>query len=216
VHLGKYSIKIYWNPPGFPASSGFERSASSKSELSMLKLLSRSWWALVLRGVLSILFGVTAYSWPGLTIVSLVFLFGIYALVDGFVLILHAICGWEEHPWLLIIQGLIGIGIGLLAYEAPGVTALWLMLYIAARSLIGGALDIVAAARLRREIKGELWLIAAGLISILFAIVLIAAPIASMLAAVWIISIYAITFGVVMIVLGFKLRGLGRRATLTA
>jgi uncharacterized membrane protein HdeD (DUF308 family) len=176
----------------------------------MLKLLSRSWWALVLRGVLSVLFGVAAYSWPGLTIVSLVFLFGLYALVDGFVLILHAISGWEEHPWLLIIQGLTGIGIGVLTYEAPGVTALGLVLYIAARSLIDGALDIVAAARLRREIKGELWLVAAGLISILFAIVLIAAPIAGMLAAVGIISIYAIIFGVVMIVLGFKLRGLSR------
>jgi uncharacterized membrane protein HdeD (DUF308 family) len=143
-------------------------------------------------------------------------LFGFYALIDGFVLILQAISRWEEHPWLLIIQGLVGIGIGVLTYEAPGVTALGLVFYIAARSLIGGALDIVAAARLRKEIKGELWLIAAGLISILFAILLVVAPVAGVLALVWIISIYAIAFGVVMVVLGFRLRGLGRGATVIA
>jgi uncharacterized membrane protein HdeD (DUF308 family) len=216
VHLGKYSIKIYWNPHDLPASSGFERALSIRSELSMLKLLSRSWWTLVLRGVLSIAFGVAAYSWPALTVATLVFLFGLYALVDGFVMILHAISAWEERPWLLMIQGLVGIGIGVLTYEAPGVTALALVLYIAARSLIGGSLDIVAAVSLRKEMKGEWWLATAGLVSILFAIVLIAAPVAGMIAVVWIISIYAVIFGVLMIALGFKLRGFVRRVTVTA
>jgi uncharacterized membrane protein HdeD (DUF308 family) len=210
MQLGKISIKIYWHPPQFPASSGFEEIRSNKVDLSMLKLLSRSWWALVLRGVLSVLFGVAAYTWPVLTIQSLVFLFSLYALVDGFVLILHAISGWEDHPSLLIIQGLIGVGIGALTYEAPDVTALGLVFYIAIRSLIDGALDIVAAVRLRKEVKGEFWLIMAGMASILFAVVLLAAPVAGILAGIWIVAIYAVTFGVVMIVLGLRLRGFSR------
>ena len=176
----------------------------------MLRLLSRSWWALVVRGVLSVLFGAAAHAWPLLTIESLVFLFGLYALVDGFVLILHAISGWEDHPLLLIIQGLIGVGIGALTYEAPDVTALGLVFYIALRSLVNGALDLVAAAHLRKEVKGEFWLITAGIASILFAVVLLAAPVAGILAGIWIIAIYAVIFGVVMIVLGLRLRGFSR------
>ena len=107
-----------------------------------------------------------------------------------------------------MIQGLIGVGIGVLIYEAPGVPALLLVLYIAVRSLANGVLDIVASASLRNEIKEELWLAAAGIISILFAIALIAAPVVSLLAVVWIISTYAVIFGLIMVMLGFRLRRL--------
>jgi uncharacterized membrane protein HdeD (DUF308 family) len=208
MQLGKISIKMYWNSPKFPVSSGFEEIRSSNVEFSMPELLPRSWWALVLRGVISVLFGIAVYGWPDLTIESLVFLLSLYALLDGFVLILHAIGSWEDHPSLLIIQGLTGVGIGALTYEAPGVTALAPVFYVAGRSLIAGTLDILAAVRLQKEIKREFWLITAGIASILFAVILIAAPISGVHATVSIIPVYAVSFGVVMIVLGPRLRGL--------
>jgi uncharacterized membrane protein HdeD (DUF308 family) len=161
-----------------------------------------------LRGIISVLFGIAVYSWSVLTIQSLVFLLSLYALLDGFVLILQAISSWEDHPSLLIIQGLTGVGIGALTYEASGVTALAPVFYVAGRSLIAGTLDILAAVRLQKEIKREFWLITAAIASILFAVVLIAAPVPGIHAVVSVIALYAVSFGVVMIVLGLRFRGL--------
>jgi uncharacterized membrane protein HdeD (DUF308 family) len=208
MQLGKISIKIYWNSPKFPVSSGFDGIRSSNVEFSTRELLSRTWWPVLLRGIISILFGTAIYSWSVLTIQSLVFLLSLYALLDGFVLILQAISSWEDHSLLLIIQGLTGVGIGALTYEASGVTALAPVFYVAGRSLIAGTLDIVAAVRLQKEIKREFWLITAGIAAILFAIILIAAPVPGMPALLSIIAVYAVSFGVVMIVLGLRVRAL--------
>jgi uncharacterized membrane protein HdeD (DUF308 family) len=145
MHIGRYSVKIYWNSDRVRAFRRFRGEEFSRTgERSTFALFSNSWWALVLRGFLSISFGIAAYSWPALTVRGLLLFFGFYALVDGFVLILHAISSWSEHPWGLMIQSLIGIGIGVLIYEAPAVTTLVLVLYIAVRSLANGVLDIVA------------------------------------------------------------------------
>jgi uncharacterized membrane protein HdeD (DUF308 family) len=209
MQLGKISIKIYWNSPKFPVSGGFDEIRASDVEFSTAELLFRTWWAVLLRGIISVLFGTAIYSWSVLTMQSLVFLLSLYALLDGFVLILQAISSWEDHSLLLIIQGLTGVGIGALTYEASGVTALAPVFYVAGRSLIAGTLDIVAAVRLQKEIKREFWLIAAGIAAaILFAIVLIAAPVPGMPALLAIITVYAVSFGVAMIVLGLRLRAL--------
>ena len=175
----------------------------------MVEALSRYWWAFVVRGIFAFLFGILAYAWPGITLATLVIFFGAYILIDGILLIIKAIANWSgrEDRWLLLLEGLLGIGIGIIAFVAPGVTAIGLVLYIAAWSLATGVLEIAAAVRLRKEIKGEPWMIVSGIASILFAVLLMYFPGAGALGLLWLIAAYAIVFGVVLVILGFKLRG---------
>ena len=174
----------------------------------MVEALSRYWWAFVVRGIFAIIFGILAYAWPGITLLTLAILFGAYVLVDGILLIIKALGNWSgrEDRWLLLLEGLLGIGIGIITLVAPGITALGLVLYIAAWSLATGVLEISAAIRLRREMKGEAWMVVSGIASILFAVLLMIFPGAGALGLIWLIAAYAIVFGVVLLLLGFRLR----------
>jgi len=178
----------------------------------MLTKLAQHWWMFVLRGIAAILFGIAAFGWPHLTLAVLVVLFGAYALVDGIFLTLSAITGWSriEDPLLILLEGLIGIGIGVVTFHSPAITALGLLIYIAAWSLATGVLEIVAAMRLRKELAGEFWLLLSGILSIAFAIVLMWFPAAGALGLVWVIGAYAIGFGIMLIALGLKLNGFRR------
>jgi uncharacterized membrane protein HdeD (DUF308 family) len=178
----------------------------------MLTKLAQHWWMFVLRGIAAILFGIAAFGWPHLTLAVLIVLFGAYALVDGIFLTLSAITGWSriEDPWLILLEGLIGIGIGVVTFHSPAITALGLLIYIAAWSLATGVLEIVAAMRLRKELAGEFWLLLSGILSIAFAIVLMWFPAAGALGLVWVIGAYAIGFGIMLIALGLKLNGFRR------
>ena len=100
----------------------------------MLAMMSKYWWLFVLRGVLAIAFGALAFFWPGITLAALVLLFGAYVFVDGIFLIIHAISGWNHsnHHWLTLLEGLLGVGVGVLTFFAPGITALGLLIFIAA------------------------------------------------------------------------------------
>ena len=176
----------------------------------MFDLLSRYWWTLVVRGIFAVIFGILAFAWPGLTLVTLVILFGAYAFVDGIFAIVGAIGGWGERDdhWLLLLGGLLGVGVGIMTFRAPGITTLLLLIYIAAWALATGILEIVAAIRLRKEIKGEWWLILSGIASIVFALLLMTFPAVGALGLLWLIAIYAVVFGAILIALGLKLRGL--------
>jgi len=176
----------------------------------MFDLLSRYWWTLVVRGIFAIVFGIVAFFWPGLTLTTLVILFGAYALVDGVLAVVGAIGGWgkRDDHWLLLLEGLLGIGIGILTFRTPGITAIVLLMFIAAWALATGVLEIVVAIRLRKEIKGEFWLILSGIASIVFATLLMIFPVAGALSLLWLISVYAVVFGVMLIASGFKLHGL--------
>src|ERR1700758_2780698 len=176
----------------------------------LLETLKRHWWVPVLRGVVAIIFGIMAFAYPGLTVAVLALLFGAWVLVDGIFRIIGAIGHRSSDPdwgWQLVI-GILGIIIGLLTFHAPAITALALVIYIAAWALMIGATEIVAAIKLRHEIKGEWFLILMGVVSILFAIMLLWNPLPGALALVWLIGSYAIVFGVLGIILGFRLRSL--------
>lgn len=176
----------------------------------MIELLSKNWWKFVARGVCAIVFGVLAFAWPGITLLTLVILFGVFALIDGIFSIITAISMRKtmEDWWVLLLKGLAGISIGLITYFAPGVTAFALILYIAVWSLVTGVLELVVAIRLRKVVQGEFWLILSGIASIAFAFLLLARPGVGALSILWIIAIYAIIFGILLVALGFKLRGL--------
>ena len=175
------------------------------------KLLSVSWWILLLRGVISILFGIAAYMWPGITLVTLVSLFGAFAFVDGCFGVFQAFSGRQEdeHWWVLLLEGLLGIAFGLIAFTAPGITATVLILYIGFWAMATGVLRIVLAVRLRKEIDGEWWMVLAGLISIVFGVLMVARPGAGALAVLWIVAAWAIVGGVFMVLLAFKVKALG-------
>jgi uncharacterized membrane protein HdeD (DUF308 family) len=176
----------------------------------MFDLLSRYWWTLVLRGIASIIFGILAIVWPEITLATLVIFFGAYAFVDGVFAIVGVIGGWKkmDDHWLLLLEGLLGVGIGALTLRTPGITATVLLMFIAAWALATGVLEIVGAIRLRKEIKGEFWLILSGMASIVLAVLLMFFPLAGALSLLWVISVYAVVFGVVLIISGLKLRSL--------
>jgi uncharacterized membrane protein HdeD (DUF308 family)/sporulation protein YlmC with PRC-barrel domain len=183
--------------------------ASSPAGRGVLRTLGRNWWALALRGVAAILFGILAFAWPGITLFVLVLLFGAYMLVDGIFAIVAAVraAGREARWWLLLIEGVLGVLAGLVAAFWPDLTALALLYFIAAWAIVSGILEIAGAIRLRREIEGEWALGLSGALSLLFGVLLVVIPApAGLLSLVWLIGAYALAFGVLLLVLAFRIR----------
>jgi uncharacterized membrane protein HdeD (DUF308 family) len=178
----------------------------------MLERLTGHWWLVALRGLLAILFGVIALAWPRITIAAFVFVFGIYALVDGVASLYSAVTrrnlAGADRGWL-VLQGVLGIVVGVMVFIWPGITALILLVLIAAWALVTGVLQIVAAITLRREIRNEWLLLIGGILSIIAGIILIVRPGVGALALVLVIGIYAILYGIAQLVLGFRLRDIG-------
>ena len=169
--------------------------------------MARYWWVFLLRGLLAIAFGVIAFTYPGITLAALVIFFGAYALVDGAFIIGATLANWRhmENHWLPMLQGILGAFVGVLTFRLPAVTALGLLIYIAAWSLATGALEIVAAIELRKVMKGELWLLLSGVCSIIFALLLMLNPLAAAVGLLWLIAVWAFVFGILLIALSFKL-----------
>lgn len=178
----------------------------------MLQHLARTWWAIALRGLAAVLFGLLAFFAPGVGLLTLVFLFGAYAFADGILAIAGAVQGREtrRHAWVPLLEGVVGILAGLVAFLSPGIAAVALVYVIAAWALLTGALEIVAAVRLREQIHGEWLLGLAGIASLAFGVMLLVAPAAGALAIVWFVGAYALVFGALLIALAFRLRGLAR------
>jgi uncharacterized membrane protein HdeD (DUF308 family) len=169
--------------------------------------LARSWWLLVLRGLVGIVFGVAAIAWPGLTLIVLVTLFGIYAIVDGAVAVLSVVSHSERGRWwAVLLEGVMGIGAGLAALVIPGITAVVLVTLIGAWAVLTGVMEVIAAFRLRREMEDEWLLGLAGILSLVFGLVIVVFPGAGALALVTLIGAYAIVFGLAMVLLGLRMR----------
>ncbi|MDQ3927890.1 MAG: HdeD family acid-resistance protein [Chloroflexota bacterium] len=178
----------------------------------MLALLARYWWVFALRGAVAIIFGIMALVWPLLTLQVLLILFGAYALVDGVFAVVSGITVRERNSrwWGLLLRGIAGIIIGLVTFFWPGMTALALLYFFAAWEIVTGTMEIVAGIQLRRIIENEWLLILAGAVSIIFGLVLVIFPGAGALALVWLISAYSISFGILLLVLAFRLRNVPR------
>jgi uncharacterized membrane protein HdeD (DUF308 family) len=171
---------------------------------------AKNWWAVSLRGLAGILFGIITFLAPGISLAALVLLFGAYAFADGVLAIVSAVRRrGTDRWWLLLLEGLVGIAAGILTILWPGITALALLYVIAAWALVTGAFEIAAAIRLRKAISGE-WLLAlSGVLSIALGVLLILAPGPGALALVIWIGAYAFVFGALLFALGFRLKGLG-------
>lgn len=179
----------------------------------MLQMLAENWWIFAIRGVAAIIFGVLAFLWPGPTVIVLALLFGAYALVDGVAMLISLIrgdAGARRNAWAVGLIGVLGVAAGIVAVVWPEITALALLFVVAAWSIVTGIMQIIAAIRLRREIEGELWLGLGGLISVLFGLYLVIFPGPGLLSLVWLVGIWAVIFGIVSLVLAFRLRGMRR------
>jgi uncharacterized membrane protein HdeD (DUF308 family) len=176
--------------------------------------LSRNWWAVSLRGLAGILFGIITFFAPGISLAALVLLFGAYALMDGVLAIVSAVRRrGADRWWLLLLEGLVGIGAGVLTFLWPAITAIVLLYVIAAWALVTGVFEIAAAIRLRKAITGE-WLLAlSGIFSVALGVLLVLFPGPGALAVVIWIGAYAFVFGALLFALGLRLRGLGSPRT---
>ncbi len=177
-------------------------------------VLVRTWWLVALRGALNVLFGVLALLWPGITFVVLVLLFGAYAFVNGIIALGSVLFGrtWAGRRWPLVLEGVVGIGVGLVTLFFPGITAAALLALVAIWALASGVFEIVEAIRLRREIEGEWMLGLAGALSVVFGVLVLLFPTAGAVTLAWLIGGYAVVFGVVLVALGFRLRKAARWA----
>jgi uncharacterized membrane protein HdeD (DUF308 family) len=175
----------------------------------LLETLAKNWWAIALRGVVAILFGVMAIAWPGLTLGAFVLLFGVFAVVDGIFALAAAFAGGSGRPWwALVLKSIVSFAAGAVTFLLPGITALALLFVIAFWAIVVGLMEIMIAIRLRKEIKGEMFLALSGALSIVFGLLLIARPGAGALALTWMIGGYAIGFGLILLALSFRLKGL--------
>lgn len=173
-------------------------------------VLRNNWWALVLRGVMAILFALITFAVPGITIAVLVTIFGFYALFDGIFAIVSTIKAVQGHRrWgAFLFEGAVGILFGLYAIIFPVGAAAAFVTFVAVWAIFTGILEITAAIRLRRHIRGEWILILLGVLSILLGLTLVAAPVSGAVFLVWVLASYGLIFGVLLIVLGFRMRRL--------
>jgi len=171
----------------------------------MFSTIAQAPAALAIRGVLALLLGVFALMLPVTAFLTLVIAFGAFALVDGVSALVSAITrpARDGRGWL-VIEGITGIVIGLLTFVWPGRTAVVLIAFIAAWALITGIMKIVLAVRLRRVINGEWLLILSGAASVIFAGLMIGRPFPATLALVWVLGIYALILGGLLIALSVR------------
>jgi uncharacterized membrane protein HdeD (DUF308 family) len=180
----------------------------------LIEPLAKNWWMMLLRGICAILFGLLAFSWPGLTLWVLIVLYGAYVLTDG-LLALMAACSGDKvaSRWWLALIGILGLAAGCLIFFYPAVTAILLLVFIATWSIVHGLFEIAGAIQLRKEIDHEWLLILGGILSVLFGVLVLVNPGAGALTIVWAIGAYAIAFGILLV--GFSMRLRKHRDTMT-
>lgn len=178
------------------------------SDNPLWQTLGQHWKWIALRGVAAVIFGLVAIAWPAIALAVLVLVWGAYAFVDGvFTLLAAARMRESGRPiWPLVLVGLLGVVAGLVAFFWPALTALGLLMLIAAWALVTGVLQIIAAIRLRKALANEWWLGLSGALSVLFGVLMIANPGAGAVAVAWVIGAYAVFFGVMLVLLALRLR----------
>lgn len=172
------------------------------------QVVLRNWWMLALRGVFAILFGLVALLLPGIALLAFIYVFAAYAIIDGLVAVFVSIRergSLSRWGWVLV-EGILSVVAGIFAAVYPGLSALVLLYVMAAWAVLTGITEIVAAFTIREQASREWALGLAGLLSIVFGLILFILPGAGLLALLWLVGIYAIIFGILFIVRAFQLR----------
>jgi uncharacterized membrane protein HdeD (DUF308 family) len=175
----------------------------------MVGNLIRSWWAFVLQGVLAIGVGVAAFAVPGPTLAAFIAVFAVYAIFSGAFEFAAGLSMPRGPKWSLVVGGLLGVGVGVLAVASPESTALAVTLLVGIYAIATGIARTSAAFTLGAF--SQTWLLAlSGIVSVIFGILLVAAPGAGVLAILWLVGYYAIFAGIMAIGFGLRLRGVGQ------
>jgi uncharacterized membrane protein HdeD (DUF308 family) len=179
----------------------------------MLKALAAGWWIFLLRGVVAVLLGLLLWLRPAAGLATLVLFFGAWMLVDGAFTAVGAVARRHDNAewgWMLA-SGLVSLAIGGLTLSAPGITAIVLLIYVAAWAMVLGISQIALGWRIRKEVDNEWMLYLGGAVSLFFGFAVLWNPAAGALGVVWMIAFFAIAYGATLIGLSLRLRGLARR-----
>jgi uncharacterized membrane protein HdeD (DUF308 family) len=173
----------------------------------MINILAKNWWALALRGVVAILFALTAFAMPGLTLTILVYFFAAYLLVDGIFALIAGLRAAERHErWgMLAVEGVVNIAAGVIIVMWPGLTLLYFIYLAGFWAIISGVTLLIDAFRLHRQ-HGEWLMILAGVASVVWGALVVLFPVAGILVWAWWIAAYALIFGIAMLILAFRLK----------
>ncbi|QRP43543.1 HdeD family acid-resistance protein [Amycolatopsis sp. FDAARGOS 1241] len=172
----------------------------------------QTWGWVLARGGFAVVFGIIALLWPGVTALALAFVFGIYALVDAVGAFMQAFRpGDGMHRAAYALFGVLGLAAGVVALVWPGVTILVLAIVVGAWAVVTGVAEIVAAIRLRKQITGEGFLVFAGVVSVIAGVLVLFHPIAGAYGIALLVGIYALVYGIMLVVLAFRLRRWGKR-----
>jgi uncharacterized membrane protein HdeD (DUF308 family) len=169
--------------------------------------LAAHWWTLVLRGVIAILFGVMAFVSPGAVMLSLALLFAVYLFIDGLIGLFTAFrTSHADHRWwLLLAEAVLNLLMGALAFAFPGGAILAFVIVTALWALLSGGFLLAAAFRFSGP-HGRWWLAIGGVVSIIWGVMLIVAPLVGAVVLTWWLGAYAVLFGIVLVAAGLKLR----------
>ena len=182
-------------------------STDSPKTDAMNDMLANNWWAVALRGIVAILFGIAAFAMPFVTMLSLVVVFAAFSFVDGVFGIIMSVRGarkGERWIWLLL-SGILGIVASAVAVLWPGITVLAFVILVAAWALVSGTFMLISAFRLKID-HGRVWLVIGGIASIVFGILLVISPFIGALVLTFWTGAHALVLGATLLVLAYKLR----------
>ena len=177
----------------------------------MKGLVQKAAWTFIISGIISLLFGILTFSWPGITLVVLVWLFAIPLLLQGIIQTITAIKNRrdEYYWWVFLLWGVVNCIAAIAVIMYPGITAMFLIILMGIAWIGAGITLIMAAVRLRKQINNEGWLLLGGIISIVAGLYVIINPGAGALSVIWVIALYACLFGITLIAIGWRARTWG-------
>jgi len=183
-------------------------------------VLVRNWWVLALRGLIAVILGLAAFFWPGgigsQALAVLIPVFGTFVLIHGLFAIGIAFMERGQHDrwwvlkywWLLLVEGVVGIAAGIITFAWSSISIGTLLYVIAIWVIVNGLLELSAAVWLRHVFSDEVLLMAGGILSLIFGLVLVFRPDAPPLAVLWLFGAFAVSLGVLLLMFALRLREL--------
>jgi len=175
--------------------------------------LARNWKAVLIRGILAILFGIVFLFAPLASLVVSVYVFAGFAIAIGVMALIAGFRSSSRARGQLILEGVLGVLAGIVALFWPGGTLVAIVLLIAAWAIVTGVLQIVEAIKVREEIDNEWWLVLGGAASVLFGLLIGLQPVVGIFTVGFLIGIYALIFGIAIVLLALRLKNHDERPT---
>lgn len=172
-----------------------------------MRMMQANWWMLTIRGIAALLFGFAALFWPGVTLYTLVLLFSAWILVDGVVRLVSGIShlGENAHGLLAMVVGFVELGGGVYLIRHPGITLKTFLGVIGFLLIINGVISVVASLAAKESATGKMLGIMLGVLAALAGIFMLMEPVSSGLAFTWILGLYGLITGPMLIAMSLDL-----------